>query len=354
MTLGIELLFGQKISYVMYQNGTDIVLKAEVSNEGGALGKVDLRLTSEPRFFEDVVVAIDHIGPYGTVDLKTVPSFNVVLDPSVMESLTERMVSTVRLTATGSDGEELSSASCDVTILPFDDWPGCDMPETIASFVTPNATSLGRVRSSASDILGVWRESPSLEGYQSDRHRVQSMAAAVYAALERMNITYVNPPAGFEGTGQRIRLPDDVMTNLEGTCVDLAVLYASALESIGLNTLIFIVRGHAFAGFWLTDDCQSEMVGYDSSSITRRIRNNEMRAVECTAFTNGSSVNFTRACGMALSKLEDYDSFICTVDIRRCRSSITPLPVRKLVDGRWVVERERGEEGNHPRPGIRG
>ena len=324
----------------MYQNGTDVLMKASVSNDGEPLEDVEFRLTSEPPFFRDIVFKVDRLDRFDTIDLKTLPSAKVELDHVLMESITERMVSTVRLTAYSPEGTEISSGSCDTVVLPFDDWPGCDMPETIVSFITPNATSLSKVRASASDILREWGMSPSLEGYQGDPNRVLSMAAAVYAALERMNITYVNPPAGFEASGQRIRLPDDVLSNLEGTCIDLTVLYASVLESIGLNTMVFIVRGHAFAGFWLTDDCQSEMVTYDSSMITRRIRNNDVRAVECTMFTNGSSSGFDRACDSAMSRLEDYDSFICTVDVRRSRSVITPLPVRRLVDGKWIVERE--------------
>ena len=343
MGLHTEILFGQRISYVMYQNRMDVVLGATATNEGDALEKVNFRLTSEPTFFRDVECGADMIGPFDSIDLRANPSFRVELDPSVIESLTERMTSTVRLTATDGDGNILSESSCEVTVLPFNDWPGCDMPETIASFVTPNASSLAGIKASMSDILASWGKSPSLEGYQSDRDRVLEMAAAAYAALERANITYVNPPAGFESAGQRVRLPDEVLSNHEGTCIDLAVLYASILESIGLNTMVHIVRGHAFAGLWLVDDYHPEMVMYDSSAATRRIRNGEMRAVECTTFTNGSRTGFEDACRSALSRLEDADSFICTVDIRRTRTMITPLPVRKLVDGEWVVEREERE-----------
>ena len=343
MGLQTEIVFGQRISYVMYQNRMDVILGATATNEGDAVENIGFRLTSEPAFFRDVVCGADRIGPFDSIDLRSNPSFKVELDPTVIESLTERMVSTVRLTATDADGNVISESSCDVTVLPFNDWPGCDMPETIASFVTPNASSLAGIRASMSDILASWGKSPSLEGYQSDRDRVLEMAAAAYAALEKANITYVNPPAGFESSGQRVRLPDEVLGNHEGTCIDLAVLYASVLESIGLNTMVHIVRGHAFAGLWLVDDYHPEMVMYDSSATTRRIRNGEMRAVECTTFTNGSRMGFEDACRSALSKLEDADSFICTVDIRRTRTMITPLPVRKLVDGEWVVEREERE-----------
>ena len=55
-------------------------------------------------------------------------------------------------------------------------------------------------------------------------------------------------PASFEEHGQRVRLTDSVLAQKLGTCLDMALLYASCLESIGLNALIVITKGHAFAG----------------------------------------------------------------------------------------------------------
>ena len=342
MTLELELVFTPRVSYVMYQNRMDAALAVTATNDGEKLENLTFHISSGPEFFPAMDLRVDSISPGETVDLRKHPSFKINLDHELISSLTERLESDVTLEAL-ADGDCIASTSFRVTVLPFDDWPGCEMPETIASFVMPNAESLATVRASASDTLGSWGMSTSLEGYQGDRDRVLAIGAAVYAALQKANINYVNPPAGFESNGQRVRIPDDVLGNHEGTCVDLAVLFASALESIRINTLIFFVNGHAFAGFWLVDEWQSDMVSYDPSSITRLMRGKDMRAVECTAFTNSNRIDFEQACEMALRRLEDTENFICTVDIRRCRPGILPLPGRKCVDGRWVVERPEGE-----------
>ena len=341
MTLEMELVLTPRVSYVMYQNKMDVALTVTATNDGETLDGLLFKLSSNPEFFSPLEMKVDSISPGETTDLRRHPSFRIDLDPQFISSLTER-IETENVLKAVKDGETLASASCRVTVLPFDDWPGCEMPETIASFVMPNAASLATVRSSASDILGSWGMSTSLEGYQGDRDRVLAMGAAVYAALQKANINYVNPPAGFESNGQRVRIPDEVLANHEGTCIDLAVLYASALESICVNTLIFFVNGHAFAGFWLIDECQSDMVSYDPAAATRMIRGKDMRAVECTAFTNSNRIDFEQACETALRKLEDANNFLCTVDIRRCRPSILPLPGRRCVEGRWVVERPEG------------
>lgn len=343
MTLEMELVLTPRVSYVMYQNRMDVVLSMRVTETEETLNNVSFRLSSEPRFFEDVEMRVDIMTPGTEIDLLRHPSFSISLDRSFITSLTERLECEVTLNAS-KDDEEMASQTVRTSLLPFDDWLGCEMAETIASFVMPNSESLATIRASASDILGSWGRSTSLSGYQSDRDGVLGMGAALYAALQRANINYVNPPAGFEANGQRIRVPDDVLYKHEGTCIDLACLYASALESIGLNTLIFFVAGHAFAGFWLVDDCQSDMVAYDPSAATRLIRGNDMRAVECTAFTNAHQIDFEEACDMALKRLEDADRFVCSVDIRRCRHTILPLPGKRWEDGRWVVEREERRE----------
>lgn len=62
--------------------------------------------------------------------------------------------------------------------------------------------------------------------------------AAVYTAITEQQIIYSTIPASFEEYGQRIRLTDSVLAQKLGTCLDMALLYASCLEAIGLNALL--------------------------------------------------------------------------------------------------------------------
>jgi hypothetical protein len=63
----------------------------------------------------------------------------------------------------------------------------------IAAFVTPNHPEITKVVKKASAILGDWTGDPSLDAYQTnDPNRVRQQVAAVYAALQAQNITYVN------------------------------------------------------------------------------------------------------------------------------------------------------------------
>lgn len=337
MELRLEVT--QRISYVMYHNGIDVLLKAEASNIAEAGAEIDFVLRSEPSFFKEsrCTASSRQIGV--PIDLVGDGRLSMDLDPNYILDLTERMPAKVILEAVDPDGNVLGSAESKVHVLPFDDWPGVDYPETLAAFVTPNSESIVKVTSMASDILREWGFDSSLSGYQGSRDHVLRIGSAVFAALERLDINYINPPAGFEEHGQRIRMADDVIRTRQGTCIDLSVLYASVLESIGINTLLFVTGGHTFAGFWLVNSWLPQIQEFDSSAITRRVRGKDMVAVECTRFVNAFESGFETACERALAKLDDSENFIYALDVKRARAIVPPLPTKRDPSGRVVVDR---------------
>ncbi len=339
---GLELEFTEKTMIATYRNRGGMLLSATYSNGEAELTDAVFVLSSDVPFFPDVTSRFDKVSPGEVIDLADA----LVIEPDLdfIASLEVRTPAVVTLSLRDPEGNVLSSVTSRTEILPYNFWPGSAMPESIASFVTPNADQLVQIRAVASDVLTSWNMSPSLEGYQGDINRVNYIGAAVFAAIKRFSITYVNPPADFETVGQRVRLPSEVVEKREGTCIDLAVLYCSVLESIGLNTVMFITRGHAFAGYWLIDDHNNDILSDDSAMFTRAIRNGELRAVECTYFVNGSNWQYNDAVSAGLARLEDMENFCYAVDVAAARTSILPLPTRTLVEGRWVVDRAVAEE----------
>ena len=47
---------------------------------------------------------------------------------------------------------------------------------------------------------------------------------------------------------QRIRLPRETLQLASANCMDVSVAFASAMENLGMQPLVVIVPGHAFAG----------------------------------------------------------------------------------------------------------
>ncbi len=81
----------------------------------------------------------------------------------------------------------------------------------------------------------------------SDQEAWKSMQG-VWNALVLRGMTYKTEPTGY-WTGkfsEYIKFPRDTILDGEGTCVDLAIMYASLMLAQGLKTYIVLVPGHAF------------------------------------------------------------------------------------------------------------
>ena len=46
---------------------------------------------------------------------------------------------------------------------------------------------------------------------------------------------------------QDIKYPRDVLRAKSGTCIDLAILYATLAESVGMHAYLMLVPGHCFS-----------------------------------------------------------------------------------------------------------
>ncbi len=83
-------------------------------------------------------------------------------------------------------------------------------------------------------------------------------ARAVWQALERRGLRYADEGAGIsQGPviySQRVRLLADTWGERVANCLDGSVLIASALERLGIRTMLVLVPGHAFVGFYTDDD----------------------------------------------------------------------------------------------------
>lgn len=143
-------------------------------------------------------------------------------------------------------------------LLARDEWWCLSIHESLTAFVTPRARAIQDLVSDASDLLGQRTGSPSIEGYQGGADRTMAIAGAIYDAMRDRQIRYINPPASFEGTGQKIRPPHEVLVDRWGTCLDLATTYAAALEHSGLHPSWSSATGtRSPAISWRSSSCPS-------------------------------------------------------------------------------------------------
>lgn len=335
------------LNYAIVHNGTHIIRDISVKNNSeDDLDQLTLKITSDDGLIRTFELGIEKIKPEEELHFK---KLDISVDVEQLISLTEKRLCQLTISIYQQENQ-LTAKTTNITALAFDQWPGLQYsPELLAAFSLPNHPVVTSMIQLAAKYLGKWTGDPSLAGYQyKDPNRVKNMAAAAFAAIQEKNITYAEPPSSFETFGQRIRLADAVLEQHLGTCMDMTLLYAACLEAMGLNPILIMMKGHIFAGLWLTEESFPDMIMDDPSQLEKRMSKgiHEIVVVECTAMCAGKKYDFDDAVSQAEKKVSDYESFAFVIDIKRARSmGIHPLPTRKkTINGFEVEHDDRNEE----------
>jgi hypothetical protein len=129
---------------------------------------------------------------------------------------------------------------------------GFDVPgeyELLSAWVTPNDPAVEKlIRDGADyDSTGTMTSGYGDEADDGDGSVWRRLEAIWNAEKDTYHLTYVSTMTTFgPGAVQRIRLPAEVLDQSSGNCVELAALYASAGEALGLETAIVRIPGHAY------------------------------------------------------------------------------------------------------------
>jgi len=246
---------------------------------------------------------------------------------------------------------KIFTESYPVRIMPYNEWyigPEYSFAETIASFIYPNDSpekpAVETIISHAVERLKMSVNETSFDGYQSnDPGKVIAQAAAIFEAIQHdIGLTYIYPPASFEFTGQKVLSPWQVITNRRGTCLDTTVLLAACFERIGLHSVVFLINGHAFVGFWILNGLGLVSNGIqasktnDISIVKNAIEQAYIIPIESTLIAD-KKFKFENAIAtwvVSDSKGEAFElklpaeRFHCMVDIFGCRmNGIKPMSI---------------------------
>ena len=310
---------------------------------------IDIVNTSEAPL-EDVQVLCEgeYVTPYESTEIlqvspdetvRVVP-FEIVPDGAKLAALTERIVTSFTITVT-SQGERVGQETFSLEMMPYDHWLGSViLPQMLVSFITPNHPAITALTLKVAAMLKRMTGSSALTEYQSGNpNEVRLQVAALFATLHQEGIVYRAIPASYEVIGQRITMPDQVLATKIGNCIELTLLMASVLESIGLNSVVILQKGHAYLGVWLVDDCALVGVSDDASFIEKKCSQgiSEMLVLECTKLTS-EQTSFEQAIQIAELNLADHALFDIFIDVKRCRlEGIRPLPSKALAEGNYTV-----------------
>src|SRR5690606_23421912 len=127
---------------------------------------------------------------------------------------------------------------------------------------------------------------------------------------------------------QRIRLASDISALKNTACLDTSLLFASCIESMGLNPVVALTRGHAFAGAWLIDQRFPVLTNDDPMDLRKRVDARDLVLFETTLVTNPVPVTFSEACTHAREQIDEEreSDFVYVIDIKQARArQIKPL-----------------------------
>jgi hypothetical protein len=325
--INVRAEIAQRITFATHQCDVAVIADLVISNPlESDLEGLTLHLSAEPKVIGGRVWPIDRIAAASEFRPR---DRRVSLAGGMLDLLTERMRAEVKIEL--RQGETvLAESRHPVVALARNEWGGAGfMPELLAAFVTPNDPAIQRLLKEASQILESSGKSGSLEGYQArSRKRSWEIVSGIWAAVSRRGLTYAEPPASFGRQGQKIRLPSMIEEQGLATCLDIALLFAAAIEQAGLYPVVVFTEGHALAGAWLQPQTLRSLTVEDSMEIRKAIDQEELVLFESTMATGGHALPFSRAIAEGKRQVSEAheNAFIYAIDIRQARGrDIQPL-----------------------------
>lgn len=328
-------------NFALYKNKVAPIQNVRIYNRTlDPLKNLLIRVTSDCDIFEPCEIKIPFIQVKGEYKRDIAPAIhnNPLMD------LTESIRANFKIELLNDETKEEVCPPIEwvMDVLTYEQWPGDDYIAYLTAFVIPNHKYISELRSIASNYLKQHNLDPSLEGYQTnkqngDPNRVRELAAACYAAVQKKDISYNNPPASF-GKGQRIRTVDRVLEERQGTCMDMTLLYASLLESIDLHSVLVLKKGHIFIGVWLLEKAKLPDPVVTNGNIL--LHDPRLFFIECTKMCSHMNCSFEEAEKIArnnLIKTINNDEFQFGVDVNSVRKEYSILPVNSRKSKMQVI-----------------
>ena len=230
-------LEGYLIGYTITNNGAD-VLKVTTSSEISG--------------YTDTAINTERIESGETKLIAQTPLFK----PGILDTLTETRTANLHYKVTYNDNgveKVLDEVTNPVELYAKDtmlwgtmeDGEYVDLTPLIVAWVTPHAYEIDELIRIAAE----YTYDGSMGMAETSESRIEQISAIYYALQEQYSITYINSAISYSANtdaSQRIKLPSDAINLASANCIDGTVLFASALENIGINPYIVIVPGHAF------------------------------------------------------------------------------------------------------------
>lgn len=341
------------LSYAMAHCRIPVIDHITVDNTGGdrqgAVIEVDV-VSAEGSHGGPAEIHLDLLAHQPT----TLQTVDLKLDPSSMWRVNEARPGDIRVVLRDSSGEILAEAAKEVTILAANQWKATPPQlalEILAAYIQPNAAAIAPLMVEVSDRLGAATGNSSIDGYQSENpDRVDAIVRAVFDAVKARDIRYAEPPASWGDIGQKVRTPYEVFDGRLGTCLDTTLALAAVLEQCGINSTVWLLRGHAFLGYWRIDGALDSVSTTEPVEVVNQVDLKNIGLVETTLVTQSApdaTFDDARRAPRTQHLSEDLTNILGVTDVRQSRRArIHPLPSRSTdAQGNVVISEYKPGDG---------
>lgn len=167
-----------------------------------------------------------------------------------------------------------------IELPPCDEWKDDDSGRRfLPSFIFPRDPAVREILTAAQPFIRALTDNSKagFDGYggafaTTPDEGVRLQLRAIWAALQHTwRIDYSNPPPSYTRGVQRVRTPEEILRSRRATCIELALLLASCWEHIGILPVLFLTPGHAFAGYWTSEEAWKKF--FDTKALIDRTKN---------------------------------------------------------------------------------
>lgn len=315
----LDINFNNTISYYMMLSSSTPINRLYVKNTSDEdLEDVTVSIFSNPAFLLSRKIEQKLLPRKTTLKFET----GNFLSPVYMVALDQRIDGEI-VVQVSKGGDLLAEEKHQVSVMAFNECDYSKQVESLATFVKRSAET-NLLHALVEKKLEGWKVKSKRFYSESSKNDARFYFAAAYSVFAEQNFI----KTGETGTDILIKSHEHSLKQKILTETELALFYASVLESAGLNTLVGKIDDKWYVGVFLLEECFPVNVIDDATNIETRIEKgvNDISMISVTGMFEGASFESNESKTVSTVKKQGIDFF---VDIKHCRMmNIRPLPHR--------------------------
>ena len=218
-------------------------------------------------------------------------------------------------------------------------WGNTFNSKYLASYVIPHEPLLTPIINRTGELLYKQTGDEVICAHSSDNvNRSIAVIKALYEAIIEQRISFAYPTMCLKEKGQEIHLIKEILSEgceKKANCLDIALLFCSCVESIGMNPLVIMQDNHAFAGVWLINpEINNSLYTNVDYIISNSLCDTPKVLLLETTYSiyklkrnQNDPIPFEKACQKASALLLNKEIFAFALDIACARKEgVAPFP----------------------------